>query len=46
VGIIAAVFGVPIVMRIYADEVDCRVGPVLGGASSSRRGSWRISVSR
>ncbi|MEV6348254.1 multidrug ABC transporter permease [Actinoplanes sp. NPDC051851] len=34
VGIIAAVFGVQIVMRIYAEEVDCRVEPVLAGAIS------------
>ena len=34
VGIIAAVFGVQIVMRIYAEEVDYRVEPVLAGSVS------------
>jgi ABC-2 type transport system permease protein len=33
-GIIAAVFGVQIVMRIYAEEVDHRVEPVLAGSLS------------
>jgi ABC-2 type transport system permease protein len=34
VGIIAAVFGVQIVMRVYAEEVDYRVEPVLAGSLS------------
>ncbi len=34
VGIIAAVSGVQIVMRVYAEEVDYRVEPVLAGALS------------
>ena len=34
VGIIAAVFGVQIVMRIYAEEIDYRVEPLLGAALS------------
>ncbi|MFF5289735.1 ABC transporter permease [Paractinoplanes globisporus] len=33
-GIIAAVFGVQIVMRVYAEEIDYRVEPVLAGAVS------------
>jgi ABC-2 type transport system permease protein len=34
VGIIAAVFGVQIVMRIYAEEVEYRIEPVLAGSLS------------
>ncbi len=34
VGIIAAVFGVQIVMRVYAEEIDYRVEPLLGAAVS------------
>jgi ABC-2 type transport system permease protein len=34
VGIIAAVFGVQIVMRVYAEEIDYRVEPLLAGALS------------
>lgn len=34
VGIIAAVFGVQIVMRVYAEELDYRVEPLLGTALS------------
>jgi ABC-2 type transport system permease protein len=37
VGIIAAVFGVQIVMRIYAEEIDYRVEPLLAGAVSRAR---------
>jgi ABC-2 type transport system permease protein len=37
VGIIAAVFGVQIVMRVYAEELDYRVEPVLAGALSRTR---------
>ncbi|MGC9669791.1 ABC transporter permease [Planosporangium sp. 12N6] len=34
VGIIAAVFGVQIVLRVYAEEIDYRVEPLLGAALS------------
>ncbi|MEV6349211.1 multidrug ABC transporter permease [Actinoplanes sp. NPDC051851] len=34
VGIIAAVFGVQIVMRVYAEEIDFRVEPLLAGSLS------------
>jgi ABC-2 type transport system permease protein len=37
VGIIAAVFGVQVVMRVYAEEVDYRVEPLLGAALSRSR---------
>ncbi|MBN1172416.1 MAG: multidrug ABC transporter permease [Micromonosporaceae bacterium] len=37
VGIIAAVFGVQIVMRIYAEEIDYRVEPLLAAALSRAR---------
>lgn len=37
VGIIASVFGVQIVMRVYAEEVDYRVEPVLAAAQSRSR---------
>lgn len=37
VGIIAAVYGVQIVMRIHAEEVDHRVEPLLAGAVSRAR---------
>jgi ABC-2 type transport system permease protein len=37
VGIIASVFGVQIVMRVYAEEVDYRIEPVLAGAISRTR---------
>jgi ABC-2 type transport system permease protein len=37
VGIVAAVYGVQVVMRIYAEELDHRIDPLLGGALSRSR---------